>query len=329
MRAVHAGLLLLGAACLALLVQRIGLGTLWEDALRLGWGAVIIVAAAALEHVLHTAGWRRCFSRNRVPRWPRLLEAYFAGYAVSFATPTAVVGGELARGGLLLRGVPAVEVVASITLDRLTYAVADSIVGFCGVVVILAAVPLSLGTRAGIAAAATLFWVGVGTFFWLQRRGRLADFLTNHAVLHRIIGARRAERIATGGAAVDRRLAAFHAEEPGAFVASVALHVTATAVSALQIAIFLHWMGVAFHAPTVLQVFCVATAVDLFSFFIPLRLGVHEAGRMLAMSLAGLDPALGLLFALVIRVEHIVWAAVGFVVYLAVVVKQQPARLTR
>src|SRR3954451_7273897 len=115
-RAVHVALLLAGAAGLALLVGQIGLRTLRDDALRLGWGAAIIVAVAALEHALHTAGWRRCFSRGRVPSWPRLFGAYLAGYAVSFATPTAVVGGELARGGVLLRDLPAVEVVSSITL---------------------------------------------------------------------------------------------------------------------------------------------------------------------------------------------------------------------
>jgi len=319
-RTVNAVLLLAGAVCLALLVERIGARTLWEDSLRLGWGAAIIVAVAVLEHAMHTAGWRRCFSRGSSPSWPRLFVAFLAGYAVSFATPMTIVGGEVARGGVLLRDVPAVEVVASITLDRLAYGVADLILGLCGVAVIIAAAPLSGGTRAGIAAAAGVVGIGVGTFFWLQRRGRLAAFLANHAALRRIVGAQRAARLADGGAAVDRRLAAFHADEPGVFYASVALHAAGTAVGALQIAIFLDWLGIAFQAQIVLRVFLVTTAIDLFSFFIPLRLGAQEGGRMLAMSLAGLDPALGLLFALVIRVEQIVWAAIGFVVYLAAIV---------
>jgi hypothetical protein len=318
-RTFQAALLLAGALCLALLVERIGARTLWEDSLRLGWGAVIIVAVAVLEHAMHTAGWQRCFSRTHAPSWPRLFGAFLAGYAVSFATPATIVGGEVARGGVLLRDVPTVEVVASITLDRLAYAAADLIVGLCGVAVIVAAAPLSGGTRAGVAAAAALVGVGVGTFFWLQRRGRLAAFLANHAVLRRIIGKQRAERFADGGAAVDRRLAAFHANEPGAFGAAIALHAAGTAVGALQIAIFLGWLGVAFELQTVLKVFLVATAIDLFSFLIPLRLGAQEGGRMLGMSIAGLDPALGLLFALVIRLEQIVWAAVGFVLYLALI----------
>jgi hypothetical protein len=323
-RTVNAGLLLAGAVCLALLIERIGARTLWEDSLRLGWGAAIIVAIAVLEHALHTAGWQRCFSRGYSPSWPRLFGAFLAGYAVSFATPMTIVGGEVARGGVLLRDVPAVEVVASITLDRLAYAVADLIVGLCGVAVIVAAAPLSGGTRAGVAAAATLVGIGVGIFFWLQRRGRLAAFLANHTLLRGIVGAQRAKRLMDGGAAVDRRLAAFHADEPGVFGAAVALHAAGTAVGAPQIAIFLGWLGIAFQAQTVLEVFLVATAIDFFSFFIPLRLGAQEGGRMLAMSLAGLDPALGLLFALVIRVEQIVWAALGFVVYLAAIVRRRP-----
>jgi len=330
-RTVNAALLVAGAVCLALLVERIGARTLWEDSLRLGWGAAIIVAVAVLEHALHTAGWRRCFSRGNSPSWPHLFSAFLAGYAVSFATPTTVVGGEVARGGVLLREIPAVEVVASITLDRLAFALADLIVGLCGVCVIIAAAPLSGGIRAGVATAAGLVGIGIGTFFWLQRRGRLAGFLANHAVLRRIVGAQRATRLADGGAAVDRRLAAFHANEAGAFYASVALHASGTAVGALQIAIFLDWLGIAFQARTVLEVFLVTTAVDLFSFFIPLRLGAQEGGRMLAMSLAGLDPALGLLFALLIRVQQIVWAAIGFIIYLAAIVTRRtyPVRDSR
>ena len=320
MRTVHAGLLLAGAVCLALLVERIGVRTLWEESLRLGWGAVIIVTVAVLEHALHTAAWQRCFSRSHAPSWPRLFGAFLAGYAVSFATPTTIVGGDVARGGVLLRDIPAVEVVSSITLDRLASGMADLIVGLLGVVVIVTAAHLSGATRAGVAAAAALVGMGVATFFWLQRQGRLAAFVANHAVLRRIVGAQRAQRLADGGAAVDRRLAAFHADEPRAFVAAIALNAAANAVSALQIAIFLGWLGVAFQAKTVLQVFLVATAIDLFSFLIPLRLGAQEGARMLAMSIAGLEPSLGLLFALVIRVQQIVWAAVGFVVYLAVIV---------
>src|SRR5215471_6133966 len=97
-RTANAALLVAGAVCLALLVDRIGARTLWEDLLRLGWGAAIIVAVAVLEHALHTAGWRRCFSRGNAPSWPRLFSAFLARYAVSFATPTAIVGGEVARG---------------------------------------------------------------------------------------------------------------------------------------------------------------------------------------------------------------------------------------
>jgi hypothetical protein len=311
-----------------LLVERIGLRTLWEAARRLGWGAAIIVAIEIFEHALHAAAWRCCFTRSRTPSWPRVFAAYLVGYAVSFATPAATVGGELARGGLLLRDVPAVEVVASITLDRLAYAVADTSSGLIGVVVILAAAPVSGGARASVAAAAALFGVAVGSFFWLQRRGRLAGLFANHSVLRRIIGARRAEVLAEGGAAVDRRLVAFHTDERGAFGASVGLHVTGTAVSALQIAIFLYWMEVPLQAQTVLEVFFVTTAIDLFSFFIPFRLGAHEGGRMLAMSVAGLDPTLGLLLALVIRVEHVVWATVGFVIYLSVVMTRTVPRVS-
>jgi hypothetical protein len=38
---------------------------------------------------------------------------------------------------------------------------------------------------------------------------------------------------------------------------------------------------------------------------------------MVAMRLAGLDPSLGLLFSLVLRLEQVVWAGVGLAAYAA------------
>jgi hypothetical protein len=317
MKGFHAIVLAAGAACLFVLVQRIGLHILWHDALRLGWGAVIIVALAGLEHLLHLTAWRWCFSHGQAPGWARLIAAFLGGYAVGFATPTAMVGGDVSRGALLLGRVPPVEVAASITLDRLVFAAADAMLGLCGVVLIVDAAPLSTEMRAGVGAAGVLMAAGIAAFFELQRRGRLAQFFAQHRLIQRALGARRAAHMMERSAEMDRRLARFHAQRPGALAGALALHAAATLVSAVQIAVFLAWLDLGFSLETVLRVFFVSVALDLFSFFIPFRLGAHEAARMLAMSMAGLNPGLGLLLALVIRVEHLVWAGLGFLAYLA------------
>ena len=312
MKWLHRALILLGGACFVLLLARSDLASLWRDASALGAGAALIVAVALLEHALHALAWRRCFAPEQRPGALSLLGAYLAGGAVNLVTPTATLGGEVVRGGLLPKSVPASVWVASVTADRLAMSAADTAIGLAGFAVLLARGPQGGWARAAIGAGALLLAAGVAGFLVLQRRGRLAAFFGEHGLVRRFAGAQLGERLASASRDVDGRLAELHAERPGDFRAALALHLAATSVGALQLAIFLSWLGVPYDLATLGSVFAVGTALDLFSFFVPARLGAQEAARMLAMSVGGLDPSRGLLFSLVLRLEQVLWAAAGF-----------------
>ena len=73
----------------------------------------------------------------------------------------------------------------------------------------------------------------------------------------------------------------------------------------------------------VVQVFVVVTALDLASLFVPGLVGAQEGARMLATSMAGYGPELGLLFALVQRVEQLVWTSAGLGLYPALAARAE------
>src|SRR5205085_1381378 len=107
-------------------------------------------------------------------------------------------------------------------------------------------------------------------------------------------GARLAERLSRGGSAIDREIAAYHQEHGADMWISVALHVVAISMAALQLAIFLALIGKPASAVDIACVFLVGAAIDIASFFVPARLGAQEATRMFATSLVGLGPEIGL-----------------------------------
>jgi hypothetical protein len=318
----HTILLVLGAALLAGLVIHIGPAKLWSDARSVGWGLVPIAALSGVEHFLHMLAWRRCFHRQPKPsRW-RLLGAPLAGNAISFVTPTATVGGEVARATLMPSDMPRSVAVAALTIDRLTWSLADVVLAITGVTVILIRAPIasgSSGVQAGLIAGVAALTAGVLGFLWMQRGGRAVAFFTENRFVKKLGGARLAERMSRGGSAVDQEIALYHSERTSDLWLSVVLHIVAVSMAALQLAVFLVLIGQPISTGDILCVFVVGAAIDVGSFFVPARLGAQEATRMFALSIVGLGPEIGLLFSLVLRVEQILWAGIGLVVYTCMV----------
>jgi hypothetical protein len=293
------------------LLTHAGVERLWEQARVLGLGVFLIVALAGLEHLLHAWGWQRCFAPLHEPGLRRLFEAYLAGYAFSLLTPTASLGGDVLRASLLPGFVPATEAAASVTADRLACSVSDACLGLAGVAILLVLGPLEPWQSVALVAATALFGIGIAGFFLVQRSGRLATRIPLHPLVARLGGARLGERLARASTDLDFRLRSLHLERPEAFRGSLLRNLAGSCVGGLQVGVFLALLGTPEIARAAAEIFLVGVALDMFSFFIPARLGVQEGARMLGASVAGLDPSVGLLLSLVLRLEQVVWAGIG------------------
>lgn len=317
MNRLHTLALGLGIVLFGALVVHVGPERLWRDASVLGAGVFLIIAIEGVADFLHTLAWRRCFSPIHRPGPLRLWWPHLAGAAINFVTPTATLGGEIVRGTLVPREVPGTEATASVAINKLAATLSDAALAVAGVALLIALVPLSAEVRGGALAGIGVFGAGVAAFVAVQRKGRLASLVGERRSLARVLGAERAQHLAEKAAEIDGRIARFHAERSGDLAASVALHVAGSALGAVQLFVFLRWMDAPSDLATVALVFLVARAIDLAAFFVPARLGAQEGARMVAMRLVGLDPSLGLLFSLVLRLEQVVWAAAGLAAYAA------------
>jgi hypothetical protein len=310
-RALQVAALTGGAAGFVLLVRHAGTEKLVEGARAFGVGTLVFVALAGFEHALHAFGWQRCFAPERTPRWRPLFEAYLAGYAFSLVTPTTAIGGDVLRASLVPPGATAAESAAAVTADRLACSVSDALVGLVGVVLLFGLAPLAGWHELALAGATLALGAGIAIFFAVQRSGTLAGWVAAHPLVAKLGGEALASRAAHAARSLDAHLRELHRERPGAFRSALLRNLAATLVGAAQVALFLAWLD----EPAVLEsaaiVFFVGVALDLFSFFIPARIGAQEGSRMLGTTLAGLDPSLGLLLSLLLRVEQLIWAGIG------------------
>jgi len=151
----------------------------------------------------------------------------------------------------------------------------------------------------------------------------------NHPVVQQICGSRLAEVLSSGSASVDLRIATFHAERTPALLLAILLHIAGSVMGGVQLGLFFFFVSAPATLLMTIEAFLVGIALDLFSFFVPARLGAQEGARMLAVALVGLAPALGLLFSLVLRVEQLAWAGIGLALYSFLVPRRDPRRGAR
>ncbi len=266
-----------------------------------------------------------CFPPGSAPPGGMLIAAHLAGNAVNVVTPTATVGGEFVRATLLPEEASREGAMAAVTIDRLTFAVSDALLGLCGVLVLLRAPELDVVARYSLAAGTGLVVLGIAVFAALQRSGRLVALLTERRWLLRALGPSLAEKLREAGGGVDGRIAELHAESGASLLTSGVLHLLGGFMLLAQLACLIAFAGIAVSFFSLLEIFVVVTALDLASFFVPGRLGAQEGARMLAVSLAGLPLELGLLFSLAQRLEQAVWTGVGFALYSGVLTRRRPS----
>ncbi|GIX46170.1 MAG: hypothetical protein KatS3mg131_0381 [Candidatus Tectimicrobiota bacterium] len=306
---------LLGLGLLGVLLVRHGRQDLSDGLRALGWWLWPWLLLEAVPSFLHAVGWAACFAGLRPPL--RLWQLYLvrqAGMAINQLTPTATLGGELARALLLRTALPAAQAVAPVVIGKASVTLAQTLylavgVGYLAQQLLL---PLELLLPAGLALAGIA--LGLAGFL-LSQRGRLFSRLL------RRLGQRRdgawGERLTPSLEAVDAQLLRYYRRHPWRLWRSCAWHLLAFASEGLKTYVLLRLLlGAA--APALPQAFAIAVAVaalDQVFFFVPARLGTLEGVRLAVLSALGIAQAYGLAFGLVARVEQLVWSALGLLAY--------------
>src|SRR5215470_15472976 len=108
--ALAAGIVLLGW-----LVYRVGPAALWAQITEVSWGFLIVLGLYGIGLLINALGLRMTLPPDRrdVPI-SFLAGALLTGEAVNALMPTAVVGGEIVRIGVLARRVPMEVAVSSV-----------------------------------------------------------------------------------------------------------------------------------------------------------------------------------------------------------------------
>lgn len=304
----------LGILLFVWLLVHIGLEELWTDLTTLGWGLIPLVLIEGVADLFHTAGWRRCLSEPyRSLPFFHIFRIRLSGFAVNHLTPTAAMGGEVAKGALLAMEQSGAGAVTGVVVGKLSYALAQLGFVVIGSILLLGGVPLPPGVRAAMLAGSVLLALGISAFLLIQQQGKLGSLV--RWLARRRLGGDWMAKAAARLTEIDDHLKSFYRHYPGDLVRSVIWHVLGMACGILQSWFFFYLLvdHPSWHIAA--GVWFLGSWLDLLGFAIPTNVGVLEATRVLAFRAMGQSAALGLTYGVALRLEQLFWAGAGLVCY--------------
>jgi len=316
-RIIRCLVLLAGLALLGGMGWHVGLTGLVASYEAIGPWIIPFLLLDSLSLLLHTAGWAACFPGHPLPvGWWRLCLVRMAGSAINQVTPTADLGGEVAKVVFLTSSLPRAEAVAAVVIDKASMALAQTSYLALGTWFLAHSLPLPHRWQLGVRLSMSLVALGVGGFVVLQRYGVFSTLVSGLGRL--TLGQARLHRVCQRLAPVDAHLVAYYTAHPWRFGRSLLLHVLAFGWDGMQTYILLRLL-VGEHAPGLAQALMVAmtvAALEQLTFFVPGSVGTLEGIRFTALAAFGVGQVYGVAFGLIARLHQLFWNGLGLLAYM-------------
>ena len=308
---------LFGLAVLAIMVWQLDFREAWRHIREAGYWFIAVVVLWAWLYVHNTFSWYIIIHNG----WPRKAEVGFwwlyritvSGFALNYATPGGLMGGEPYRIMALKPKIGTERASASVILFAMTHIFSHFWFWLLSVALYIAIQPVNV--LMGIILAATTAFCLLGIWFFIAgyRKGLAVRAMTLLGHLpfikswaHRFINKHR-EQLDN----IDRQIAALHGQNPRTFVMAVLSELSCRIVSALEIYFILRVLS---PDASYLNSILILAFTSLFAnmlFFMPLQLGGREGGFLMSARGLSLTTDAGIMVALLVRIRELIWIAIG------------------
>jgi len=307
-----------GVATFLCLLWRFDPARVWRQLVAFGWGFAVLMPFQILDHMLNAWGWKLAFppeSAGGVGFWD-LVRVRVAGDGVNYLTPSANIGGEFVRPGMLRSSLSDDVKITSVLVAKVTQSVGQAFFVISGVGYLLHAHLFDFDGP-----QATLGAFGVG--------GILLGLVVGVGLLVMeppAWFARRFPRAVEASAGVRGLLKSYLKNHPARLLGSIAMFMLGYAWGAAEVWIIGHFLGLNFGVETAFSIEFLSNLVDSLAFWVPAKLGTQEAGKTAIFAGLGLQPELGFTLGLVRHVREVSWAGLGLFLYAA---HQRTAKVKR
>ena len=252
--------------------------------------------------VLHSQGY------TNLSLW-RLNNYRLVGYAISFITPAAKMGGEPARAGLLSKkeNIPFDKALSSVVIDKTIDLSASGTFFIIGTFILLLNFALSNEFKQMIIGVSVLFFVLIIMFYIRMFKGK--NFFHRIFIFLRLNKFAKLESVGKKLKDFEDLIIKFYKQDTKYFIYTLLVALLTWVIMFLEYKFIGLMLGVNFD---LLQIFLIVSFVGAaYLIPVPMALGVLEAGQISVFSIIGVSSTVGVALSLIVRVKDIILSLIG------------------
>lgn len=304
---------LFGAILFAYTISRTSITPIVDGLRSVGWGFIVILALSGLRTLARATAWTLCSPGTHALRLRDTFPAFLTGEALGNVTPLGLFVSEPTKAVFVRHRVTLMTAISGLATENVLYTLSVAVMIAAGTIALLFSFdvprPIRIASLIAIggmlALLASAAWVlarqariVTGLLDWLHRRRLAPDALM-----------RRLEKLRV----LEDRIYTFHRRYPERLLPVLALEAAYHVAGVAEVFVTLMWVS---HQPTLLIAFVLETAnrtTNVIFKFVPMRLGVDEAGTELLTLVLRYAPATGVTLAIVRKLRVLFWTAIGII----------------
>ncbi|MGH9931182.1 MAG: lysylphosphatidylglycerol synthase domain-containing protein, partial [Pyrinomonadaceae bacterium] len=280
---------------------------------QLGAGFLIVIAISALRPIVRAIAWTRCFEGPERLRFIDAFSAYLIGDAVGTLVPLGIVVSEPTKAAIVRDRVPLLTGLSALAIENIFYSLSVALFIFAGTVALLLSHsvrrPLLIVSICAMAIALLLIAV---SFLIIKKQWRFLSGslgLVARSERRRDLFQKSVDRMR----ALEDRVYGFYARNRSRVFPILLLEAGFHISGILEVYTVLYFIT---DQPLLLTAFVLESVnrvINVVFKFVPLRLGVDEAGSGWITEVLKLGRTTGVTLAIVRKARIVCWTAIGVI----------------
>jgi len=308
-----------GFVVLLIMVTQLDFHQVWNGLRHAGYWFIAVLALWFFLYLFNTSAWYIIINSQETKpehkhiRFSWLYKITLSGFALNYATPGGLMGGEPYRIMTLAPKIGAERASSSVILYAMTHIFSHLWFWFLSIFLFVLTQSVTLFMAMLLVLIGVLCLLGIWFFMSGYRKGlanRMVNFM-RHIPFMKKWAEKFVESHKEQLDTIDLQIASLHKQNPKIFVSAVLLELACRVLSALEVYFILL---VLIPDVSYLQCILILAFTSLFAnllFFIPLQLGGREGGFLMATTGLGISASAGIFVALLVRLRELIWTGIG------------------